>query len=57
MVPLNILSDYFFDARFRVSTVIYFIASAPILSLIEWWVAEGEYRAAKIDAPMKALRK
>jgi hypothetical protein len=57
MVPLNVVGDYFSNRVFRLSTVIYFSIAGPIVGFVNWWVYEGEYRAAKIDARMKALNK
>jgi len=57
MVPLNVVSDYLSHRGFRLSTVIYFSIAGPIVGFVNWWVYEGEYRAAKIDARMKALSK
>ena len=57
MVPLNVVNDYLFHRGFRLSTVIYFSIAGPVVGFVNWWVSEGEYRAAKIDARMKALNK
>lgn len=55
MVLGNILLDFLFGGGFSLSNVIYFIIAAPFISLVSWWANEGEYRAAKLDARMKAV--
>jgi hypothetical protein len=57
MVPVNMLKDYLSEHRLRVSTVIVFAVAGLFFGFVSWWMMEGEYTAAQIDARRKVLRK
>ncbi|MDX6447253.1 MAG: hypothetical protein QOH71_4327 [Blastocatellia bacterium] len=56
MIVSNALWDYYFHGALDIPKLIYFAIAGPILGLVSWWVNEGEFKAAKIDAHMRELR-
>jgi len=56
MVLFTSLYDYYFQGAIKISKIIYFSIAGPILGLVSWWINEGEFKAAKIDARMREMR-
>jgi hypothetical protein len=46
-------ADYF-SGHIQPLKVVFYIGGGLIVGLVEWWVREGEYTAAKIDERRKA---
>ena len=57
MVLFTSLNDYYFHGAIEIPKVIYFSIAGPILGLVSWWIAEGEFKAARIDARMREIRR
>ena len=49
------LYDYYFHGVIEIPKIIYFSIAGPIVGLVSWWISDGEFKAAKIDARMREL--
>src|SRR5690349_3994381 len=56
MIIFTSLYDWYFRGATDPWQMIYFVIVGPILGLVSWWINEGEFRAARIDARMRELR-
>lgn len=56
MIAFTSLYDWYFQNTIHAWEMIYFVIAGPIIELVSWWINEGEFRAAKIDARMRELR-
>ena len=50
------LLDWYFHGAIDIPKSIYFSLVAPIVALVAWWVNEGEFKAAKIDARAREMQ-
>lgn len=57
MIVSTSLYDYYFHGAMEIPKIIYFSIAGPIVGLVSWWISEGEFQAAKIDARMRELRR
>ena len=57
MVLFTSLFDYYLNGSIQISKIIYFSIVGPVVGLVSWWAAEGEFKAAKIDARMREMRR
>jgi hypothetical protein len=55
MILSRSLYDYYFFGRIQISGLIYYSIAGPIVGLVSWWINEGEYQAAKIDARVREI--
>jgi hypothetical protein len=56
MILTTSFYHYVVHGAVDVWNIVYFSIAGPIVALVSWWVNEGEYRAAKIDARMREIR-
>ncbi len=56
MIVFTSLYDWYFHGTIHPWQMIYYVIVGPIIGLVSWWINEGEFRAAKIDARMRELR-
>ena len=57
MIVFTSLYDYYFHGAIEIPKIIYFSIAGPIVGLVSWWINEGEFKAAKIDARMREMRR
>ena len=57
MILLTSLYDYHFHGAIEIPKIIYFSIAGPIVGLVSWWIGEGEFKAAQIDARMRETRR
>jgi hypothetical protein len=57
MLLLTSLYDYYFHGAIEIPKIIYASIAGPIVGLVFWWIGEGEFKAAKIDARMREIRR
>src|SRR5215468_6328932 len=57
MIVFSSLYDWYFRGGTDLWQTIYFVIPGPILGLVSWWINEGVFRAARIDARMPELGK
>ena len=57
MILLTSLYDYHFHGAIEIPKIIYFSIAGPIVGLVSWWIGEGEFKAAKIDARMREMQR
>jgi len=56
MILLTSLYDYYFHGAIEIPKIIYYSIAGPIVGLVSWWIAEGQFTAAKNDARMREIR-
>ena len=56
MIAFTSLYDWYLHGAIHPGQMIYFVIAGPIIGLVSWWINEGEFRAAKIDARRRELR-